>query len=117
MSFKRTDRINQLLQEEICRVLTRGLRVPLGLVTITAVKITPDLREARVFWSLLGSEEEKEKTQLILTRASGFIRRSIRGRVRLRYLPNLIFLYDVTEEKAARISEIFQQIEQEKTNK
>src|SRR3990172_5497060 len=102
---RRIQRINDLLREEISDLLRRELKDPRigGLVTITEVDVSPDLRQAKVFVSVLGSEEEKASTFRALAAAAHFLRRELRKRLTIRRTPELTFLPDDSLERGARI--------------
>jgi ribosome-binding factor A len=99
---RRTDRINGLLRQEISSLLSHGLKDPriTGVVSITQVEISMDLRHARVFVSVLGTTEEKERVLKGANSANGFMRRELRRRLSLRYVPQLTFVLDESMEKA-----------------
>jgi ribosome-binding factor A len=105
---RRIDRINGLLRQEISYLLARELKDPRlsGLVSITQVETSVDLRHARVFVSVLGSREEKEAALRGLTSASGFLRRELRERLSLKYIPELKFVLDESIERAAQVLRI-----------
>lgn len=102
---RRTQRINDLLREEISDLLRREVKDPRvgGLVTITEVDVSPDLRQAKVFVSVLGSEEEKASTFRALEAAAHFLQRELRKRLTIRRTPELTFLPDDSLERGARI--------------
>jgi len=87
--------------------MVSGLKDPrIGFATLIEVRLTPDLRVARVLVSVLGTPEEQEETLEGLRAAAGFIRRTLAQRMKLRRVPELEFRLDHTEEKAARIEEL-----------
>ena len=102
---RRTDRVNDLLREEISDLLRRELKDPRvsGLVSITEVDVSPDLRQAKVFVSVMGSEEEKASTMRALEAAARFLRYELRKRLTIRRTPELSFLPDDSIERGARI--------------
>lgn len=107
MPTQRQLRVNNLLQHEIAQIATRELHDPdLGFITITGVEVTVDLRHARVFVSVLGSEADKRKSMGALIRARHFIRGLIGERIELRNVPELTFRLDETAERAERIERI-----------
>lgn len=85
-----------------------------GILTITGVEMRPDLKAAKVFYSLLGTEEEKENVQEVLTRSERFIRGKLRKRLRLKFIPGISFVYDDTPEKASRVFAILEKLDQER---
>ena len=99
---RRPRQVAELLQAEVARLLPT-LRDPgLGFVTVTGVRLSPDLREARVFVSVLESSQE-EAAVAALNRASGFLRRSLSRRIYLKQLPRLTFCADPSIREGARM--------------
>ena len=114
MDFKRTDRLSGLVQEEIARLLLKGIKDPrVRDVVITGVRVSPDLRHARVFFTLLGERNNREVVEKGLTRASGFIRRELGKQLDLKYVPELIFNFDRSIEYGRRIEEVLQELKNE----
>ncbi|HKZ07736.1 MAG TPA: 30S ribosome-binding factor RbfA [Methylomirabilota bacterium] len=104
MQGKRLERVNQLMREEISRLVQRELKDPrLGWVTITEVAVTPDLRQAKVFVSVLGSEDKWVASFKALESARGFIWGALRRNLDLRVTPELEFRPDRSMEHAARM--------------
>ena len=104
MEFKRADRVNELLLEEIS-LLVRKLKDPrIGFVTITGVNVTDDLRHAKIYVSVMGDDETaRAQTLEGLHSAAGFIRRELGHVLTLRRIPELAFLYDESVERGARM--------------
>ena len=110
MSY-RSQRLAEELKNEISAIIAEEVRDPrLGFVTITEIKVSPDLRYARVFVSVFGSLEERQETLGALQRASGFIRRQIGARIRLRYIPEITFDYDECVEQGDRMMQLIEEI-------
>ena len=110
MAFKRAARVAGLLKEEISKIIQFELKDPrLGFVTVTAVRLTDDLRDARIFCGILGEDPERKETLEVLAHAAPFIRREVGTRCRLRYAPILTFQLDETAEKAARIDQLLRE--------
>ena len=104
MQGKRLDRVNQLIKEEVSMLLQRELKDPrLGFVTVTEVDTAKDLRQAKVFVSVLGGDEQWKASIAALTSARGFIRNWLRQHLDLRVTPKLVFRPDRSMEHAARI--------------
>ena len=104
---RRPQRLAEQIREEISELAVRGLKDPrIGFATITEVRLTPDLRLARVLVSVLGTAEEQEETLEGFRAAAAFIRRTLGQRLKMRRAPELEFRLDRTEEKAARIEEL-----------
>ena len=108
---RRSQRVADLVRSELSLlVLTEAHDPDLRRVTITDVEMPPDLKSARVFFSCLGGEPEREKAGEALRRASGFLRGEIGRRCKLRYAPELHFVTDLSLERGARIEELLNQV-------
>src|SRR5262245_57712230 len=91
----RADRVADQLRAELADLLSRVVHDPgIGFVTLTRVQVTPDLQVARVHYTSLGDDASRRTTEQALVRAAPFLRRQIGGRLRLRRVPELKFLYD-----------------------
>jgi ribosome-binding factor A len=112
MQGRRVDRIEEQLRIELSEILERELADPrLHFVTVTGVKVSPDLGHARVFVTTLGGAEERKKALQGLRSAASFVRRSLSKRLQhLRKVPELVFDYDESIEKGLRIEELLEQI-------
>ena len=109
---RRTDRVNGLLRLEISQLVSRELSDPRlsGVVSITQVDTSGDLRHARVFISVLGTKEKKEQALKGIHSASGFIRRELQGRLSLKYVPELSFQLDQSMEDAEHMLDVIDRI-------
>ena len=108
---RRSSRVSDLVRAELSLlVLTEAHDPELRRVTITDVEMPPDLRSARVYFSCLGGEEERETALQALKRAAGYLRREVGQRCGLRYAPELKFLSDLSLERGARVEEILHQV-------
>lgn len=104
MQGKRLERVNQLVKEELSRVLQRELKDPrLGFVTVTEVDVSPDLRMAKVYVSVLGSEAQWLASFKALESARGFMWNWLRRHLDLRVTPELLFRPDHSMEHAAKM--------------
>ena len=107
MRFKRSERVQELLLKEISALIQRGLKDPrIGFATVTTVDLTNNLKHAKVYISVLGTESEQRETITGLTNASGFIRGSLGKNLNLRYIPVLEFILDETAKRVAKINTI-----------
>ncbi len=108
----RIERVNNLIRHEISELLQRQVKDPrLGsFVTVTGVSTSADLRYARIFVSHMGSEEEKQATLNALASASGFFRREMAKRLRLRRIPELSFHWDDSIERGTHILQLIDQV-------
>jgi len=115
MANIRTLQVGESIRGHLAMMLVRGeISDPrVRNVTLNAVKVSPDLQVARVYYSVLGDASLRSGVAKGLKNASGFMRRSLASHLGLRYTPNLTFFYDETIERAARMVELFAAIDQE----
>ena len=107
MPTARMRRINELMREVIGGAIASELEDPrIGFVTVTAVETSPDLRSARVFVSVLGSEEERDATLEGLASSHGILQAQIAREMRIKRTPTLTFHSDDSIERGARLSEL-----------
>ena len=109
---RRVQRLNNLIRQEISELLQRQVKDPrLGsFIAITEVSISSDLRFAKIFVSHIGNEVEKQETMNALASASGFFRRELAQRLRIRRIPELSFQWDDTIERGAHLLELIDQV-------
>jgi ribosome-binding factor A len=108
---RRTARLGEEIREEVARMIGSELKDPrIGFVTVTRVALTPDLRTARVFVGVLGTPSERDKTLAGLKQASGFMRRALGQRLRLRHTPELLFQYDEGLDATDRVARLLDEI-------
>ena len=102
---RRTERFNELLRAELSELIQREVKDPRlgGLISVTQVEVTPDLRHARVFVSVMGSEEERTAAFKALHSARFFLRRELTHRIKARRMPELAFQRDDSLERGARL--------------
>ncbi len=114
MNVKRADRLKGLFLREIVAALGE-LKDPglSGFITVTDVEIAEDLKTAKVFYSMLGSEIDKEMTLRALERSAGYLHKWLFDRLRIRRVPKIAFAYDDTPEKAQRVETILAKLQQE----
>ncbi len=118
MAQERMRRINEQLKKEIGKIIQDELNDPrVGFVTITKVDVTADLQQARVYFSVLGTDKQKRDTRVGLSRSAGFIRKLAGQRVKLRYTPKILFMPDNSAEYSVRISEVLDEIKQKEKGK
>jgi ribosome-binding factor A len=111
---RRTDRLNEQLRQEVSLLLRGEVRDPrVGLVTITAVEASPELDHAKIYFTLLGDEEEKAAALVGLRSAASFLRRELGKRLHMRRIPELHFEIDRVLEQAGRIEELLRQVRPE----
>lgn len=109
---RRIERVNNLIRQEISELLQRQVKDPRlgGFVTVTQVSTSPDLRHAKIFISIMGNEDEKEKALEAFAVASGFLRRELGARLRLRRSPELSFHYDDSIDQGTHVLQLISQI-------
>ncbi len=116
MEFKRSKRVGGILLQEISQILLRDIKDPrIGFATLTGIEVSDDLKYAKVFVSILGEEDEKTNALKGLQSASGFIRRELGSRIRLRSIPELIFKIDTSLEHGAYINKILEDLNRKKS--
>lgn len=108
---RRTQQVGELLRGEIDDIIRREVKDPrIGFFSITRVEVPTDLRSARVYISVLGSDEERQKTIDALRQAAGYIRFQLKPRLRMRQIPELDFRDDRSMEYAQEISEVLAEV-------
>lgn len=109
---QRTDKIDALLRQEISQALEREVADPrIGFVTVTNVETTPDLAHARVWVSVIGTDEERKATLIALRRAMPFIRHGLGGKIRIRRIPALEVRLDESVQRGSRVLQIINELE------
>jgi ribosome-binding factor A len=105
MSGHRPERVAEAVREVIAELLVRDIKDPrIGMISLTAVDLSPDLKHARVYFSCVGDQAARERSLSGLRSASGFIKAQVTRRLRLRYAPELTFVFDPGMEAAARLT-------------
>ena len=107
----RPDRVADLIRAELALLLAREVHDPgIGFVTLTRLKVSPDLQLARIYYTALGDEAARKKTARALDRAVPFLRRQIGSRLRLKRVPELVFHYDESIAGQDRIEQLLNDI-------
>lgn len=110
---KRAIRVGELLKEEISQIILREMKDPrIAFVSVTDVKVSGDLRHAKVFVSVFGTDKEKEETMEGLDKATGYIRKLVGERVKIHHTPEIIFRYDDSIEQGVHISKIINNLKE-----
>ena len=114
MSFKRTDRISEEVKKELSSVIRdlKDPRIPM-MTSVVKVDVTNDLRYAKAYISVMGTDEQKKDAIKGLTAAAGFVRREIGSRIKLRCVPEFSFVIDTTIEYGAHINKLLNDISSE----
>ncbi|NOY44761.1 MAG: 30S ribosome-binding factor RbfA [Deltaproteobacteria bacterium] len=111
MESRRAQRVADLLHHEIAWVLQREIKDPrVGFVTITGVRVSADLRHARVYYTVLGEAPQRSETQKGLDSARAFVRRAVGARLRIKVVPELKFVYDEDFERALRTQAVLEDV-------
>ena len=117
MQSKRSNRVAELLKREISKILVEDIKDPdISIVTITYVKISDDLKFAKIYFTVLGDKTLRQKTQQGLNRATAFIRSEIGRRVNLKYNPELKFYYDTVTDYVENLENLFLKIKEGNSN-
>jgi len=115
MRFKRSQRLQELILQEICLLIQNGLKDPrIGFCTVSKIELTDNLKYARVFISVIGDQEEMEKTLAGLNSAKGFIRKTLGKNLYLKFVPELEFKRDDGGERLDKISRLINEIHHER---
>ena len=111
MRFKRSQRIQELILEEISKLIQRGLKDPrIGFATLTHIELSDNLKHAKVHVSVMGDETEKEETLKALISARGFIRNQLGKNLHLKYIPELEFKRDDSADRVEKITKILNEL-------
>ncbi len=111
MGKKYQRRVSELVHIRLSKLLERRVKDPrLEMVTITDVMVTPDASRAKVYFSVLGDEEDLKRAQEGLESAAGWLRRELGQQLRLRNVPELVFHYDRSIERGERVSAILDEL-------
>ncbi len=111
MSFKRADRVAELIRSDMSEIITKEVNDPrLHSVTITSVKISDDLRNAKIYFVEMGKDDCSDEIKAGLNKAAGFIRRELGKRLQLRFVPELMFIHDTSFGYGNRIEKLLAQI-------
>lgn len=114
MSKNRQRRLSELLKEEISDIILKEVKDPrIGFVSITDVELSGDLRHAKIFFSVIGDQSEREDTLNGLKKATGFIRKLVGERITVYHTPELVFKYDDSIEHGIHISNLIKEVRKE----
>ncbi|MBQ9619745.1 MAG: 30S ribosome-binding factor RbfA [Neisseriaceae bacterium] len=113
-SYQRTDRVREQILRELAELIRSGIKDPrLGFVTLTDAQITRDYSYADVYYTVL-DDNQRQETQSVLDKASGFLRSELARRITLFRVPELHFIYDTSIEHGMHIDQLLHQVSQEK---
>lgn len=114
MARVRVGRVGEQIKKELSQIIQSELKDPrIGFITVTGVDVTNDLSQAKIFLSVLGTDEQKEETLKALGRGSGFIRSELGKRIRLRKIPELLFRFDASIDYGSKIERLLDQVNAE----
>jgi ribosome-binding factor A len=109
--FSRADRVSALIQEILSDLLKKNIHDPrLAMTTVTKVNMSPDLKLARIYFSIYGGSDKSEAAAMGFESARGFIKRSLARRLGLRYMPDLKFFYDDSFDYSFHIEQLLKKI-------
>ncbi len=117
---RRISRVASLIQQEISDMLLHGIkddRVGAGMVSVTDVDVSGDLQHAKIYVSIYGSDEARAETMAGLKSATGYVRRELGQRIRLRRTPEVVFIEDRALERGDRMLSLLNQLSQERQSK
>lgn len=107
MRTERSHRVAEQIQHELAQIIPTQLRDPrIGMITLTSVDLSPDCSQAKVFFTKIGESADIETTSKGLEHAAGFLRAQLARRLALRITPKLVFVYDASVERGARLSKL-----------
>ena len=113
MEHKRADRIGDLILKELAEILLRKVKDPrVADITLTNVEVSPDLRHAKVYYSLLGDDEKRSKATVGLESARGFVKRELGKRLQLRRIPDISFFFDTSLEHGSHIDRLLAELKE-----
>lgn len=114
----RIEKLQELIKQEMSKMLLREIKDPrIGFVTVTDVEMTGDLREAKIFVSIMGDEEKVQESLKGLNSALGFIRREIGRRIKIRFTPEISFALDTSLDYSDHIQKILLDLDKEGAGK
>ena len=114
MEGKRSEKVADLIHKEISEMLVKTIKDPrIGFVTITRVAVSEDYRSAKVYFSVAGTVEERQRSIEGLNSAKGYVRKELGRRVRLRYTPEILFKFDPSIEYAIHIGEVIRHLKKD----
>lgn len=111
MSNWRIQRVSELVKQQVSEIVQQLNLAGCGFITITDAKVAPDLKEARIYFSVIGTDQQKAHAPVALQDRHGHIQRELGQRIVLKYTPRLKFILDETEAQAAHIEQLLNEIE------
>ena len=114
MSRRRLERVTELIHQEISKRILFLKDPGLGFITILGVRLSPDFNQAKVFYSVLGAEDERQRTREALDRARPYFRARLRELENLKHAPELLFYLDNSAEEAQKVLNVLTELEKER---
>ncbi len=115
MEGKRSEKVGDLIRKEISEMLVRTIKDPrIGFITITRATVTEDCRSAKVYYSVVGTSSERERSMKGLNSAKGYIRRELGHRIKLKYTPEIVFQFDPSIEYAVHMGKLIHHLQEER---
>ena len=115
--MNRIDKVASQIRHNVCDIIQKELKDPrVGFITITEVRLSPDLQIAKIYFTVLGEGKQKEDSVNGLKRAAGFIRKELSVRIKMRKAPVLDFRLDEVEDYGRNIEELFKKINEARKN-
>ncbi|MDV2990943.1 MAG: Ribosome-binding factor A [Chroococcidiopsis sp. SAG 2025] len=114
---RRVDRVAELIKREVSQMLLNGIkddRVGVGMVSVTDVDVSGDLQHAKIYVSIYGSDDAREQTMAGLKSATGYVRRELGQRIRLRRTPEVVFHEDRSIERGTRVLSLINRLNQDR---
>ena len=106
-------KINSLMRRELCQIITEELKSPdLGFITVMGIEVSRDLRHAKAFVSIMGSELQKQKTLRGLLKAKGFIQKELGHRLSMKFIPDMKFIMDASLDYSTHIEDVLKKIKE-----
>lgn len=113
MSNRRIQRVSKLVKEQVGEILEELTLTNCGFITVTAADINPNLKEGRIYISVIGTPDQQQRACAELERRHGLIQRALAARIVLKYTPRLTFLLDETGQRAAHIDQLLAELDEE----
>lgn len=118
MEFSRSERVAEEIKKAVSQIINNEIKDPRvsGLISVTKVEMTKDLRHAKIFLSIYGEESEKQKVFEGLKNAEGFIRKELAHRVRMKFIPEISFKMDESIEYGIHIYKLLEEVQKQEDN-
>jgi ribosome-binding factor A len=116
MTIKRAEKVAEAIHEIVSQLLIREVKDPrIGFTTVTEVKLSADLHLATIYFTVVGDEMERKSSEQGLNSARGFLRKELGRNLRMRYIPDIIFKYDISADYGRRIDTLLEELKPTET--